>query len=241
MTSLQPSRSCLVNGGPLSKKCSFLRARRPEQKAQRRADLLRAVAELVEEQGVMGVSVGAITERVGLSKGNLYRYFDSREAILLELLYEGWADWVEAVERELAPSGVHGDAQAVARVLTATAAARPHTCELVAVRSSVLEQNLSAGVILDFKLRGQGLIIRMNNALHAALPSLGLEGARVFFNAFVALLAGLWPMANPSPAVARVLERPELQEFRYDFEPSLLRATEALLVGMMAQSEVTHS
>ena len=225
----------------MSKKCSFMRARRPEQKAQRRADLLRAVAELVEEQGVMGVSVGAITKRVGLSKGNLYRYFDSREAILLELLYEGWAEWVEAVERDLAASSVRDDARAVAAVLTATAAARPHTCELVAVRSSVLEQNLSAEVILDFELRGQGLIIRMNNALHAALPALGLDGARVFFNAFVALLAGLWPMANPPPTVARVLERPELHDFRYSFEPSLMGATEALLLGMLAQSEGTHS
>jgi AcrR family transcriptional regulator len=223
----------------LPRKCSFSRARHPEQKAQRRADLLRAAGELVDEQGVMAVSVGAIAKRVGLSKGNLYRYFESREAILLELLYQGWQGWVEQVERGLAPHAGGDDARAVARILASSAVAQPRTCELVGVMSAVLEQNLSAEVVLDFKLRAAGLFIRMSNALYAALPSLGIEGARGFLTAFVALLAGLWPMSNPPPTVALVLEHPQLQGFRYDFAARLEASTIALLLGSVAQSDRT--
>ncbi len=224
----------------MSEKCSFLRARRPAQKAQRRAALLAAAGELVDEQGAMGVSVGAIAKRVGLSKGNLYRYFESREAILLELLYEGWVEWVGAIERDLAPLSGGDDAAAVAAVLARSAAQRPRTCSLVAIMSSVLEQNVSAEQVETFKLRGLGLFIRLGNALHAALPSLGIEGARDFLSAFMAQLAGLWPMANPPPVVAAVLERPELQGFQHDFESSLRRSSTALLLGMAAQSGSTH-
>jgi len=220
----------------LSEKCSFLRARRPAQKAQRRAALLAAAGELVDELGAMGVSVGAIAKRVGLSKGNLYRYFESREAILLELLYEGWVEWVGVVERDLAPLAGNDDAAAVAAVLARSAAERPRTCALMAIMSSVLEQNVSADQVKDFKLRGQGLFIRLGNALHAALPSLGIDGARDFLSAFMALLAGLWPMANPPPVVATVLELPELQGFQHDFESSLQRSSAALLLGMMADT-----
>ncbi len=220
----------------MAKKCSFVRARRPEQKAQRRAALLEAAGELVDEHGAMGVSVGAIAKRVRLSKGNLYRYFESREAILLELLHSGWIDWVEAVERELAPLGGCDDPRAVAGALTRVTAVRARTCELVSVMSAVLEQNVSEAQILDFKLRGLGLFIRLGNALHAALPGLGIVGARDFLSAYVALIAGLWPMAHPPPAVQRVLERPELQGFSHDFATSLETTTRALLLGMMTES-----
>ncbi len=219
----------------MSDKCSFLRARRPEQKAQRRTALLLAAGELVDELGPMDVSVAAIAKRVRLSKGNLYRYFPSREAILLELLHEGWVEWVGALERELAPLAGSDDPAAVAEVLARTAAERPRTCGLVAVMTTVLEQNVTADVVLDFKLRSVGLFIRLGNALFVALPGLGVEGARGFLTSFMALLAGLWPMTNPPPVVAEVLERPELQGFQHDFEASLQQSTRALLVGLMTE------
>ncbi len=220
----------------MSDTCSFLRARRPEQKAQRRAALLQAAGELVDELGPMGVSVGAIAKRVKLSKGNLYRYFSSREAILLELLHDSWVEWVDAVERELAPLAGCDDPAAVAAVLARTAVERPRACRLLAVMTTVLEQNVTAEVILDFKLRSVGLFIRLGNALFVSLPGLGIDGARGFLTSYMALLAGLWPMTNPPPVVAEVLERPELQGFQHDFAASLERGTHALLVGMTTRS-----
>ena len=152
-------------------------------------------------------------------------------SLLLELLYEGWLDWITATERELVPLGGSDDPAAVAEVLARTTASRPRACALVAVMGSVLEQNLSAEVVYDFKLRGLGIFIRLVNALHSALPALGVDGARDFLNAYVALLAGLWPIANPPPVVAEVLQRPELQAFQQDFAASLEQASRALLVG----------
>ncbi len=218
------------------RKCSFRRARQPEQKQQRIDALLGAAGELVDEQGAMGVSVGAIAKRAGLSKGNLYRYFESREAILLELLHQAWAEWVAALEQRLLPLGASDDAAAVAQALARSAAQRPRMCELTGVLSAVLEQNLSVEAVVRFKTRGLGVFIRAVNALHAALPGLGLEGARRFLTTYNALIAGLWPLANPPPAVQEALQRPELQAFQHDFASQLEEATRALLLGLQAEA-----
>ena len=61
----------------------FERARQPEQKELRREAILEAATELLAEKGLHDISLSAIARRAKLSKANLYRYFESREAIFL--------------------------------------------------------------------------------------------------------------------------------------------------------------
>ena len=67
---------------------SFQRARRPEQMAARRAAILDAARAMLTDKGVADISLRELSRRVGLAKSNVLRYFDSREAIFLELLDE---------------------------------------------------------------------------------------------------------------------------------------------------------
>lgn len=60
-----------------------------------------------------------------MAKSNVYRYFDSREEIFLQLLLEDWEDWAKEVERKLAPLSGKDDAAAVASVLASTCSGRP--------------------------------------------------------------------------------------------------------------------
>ncbi|HEU0222902.1 MAG TPA: helix-turn-helix domain-containing protein, partial [Paracoccaceae bacterium] len=66
----------------------FQRARSPEQKAHRRRAILEAAAALLAEGGIEATTLAAIAERAGLVKSNLYRYFESREEILMWLFVE---------------------------------------------------------------------------------------------------------------------------------------------------------
>ncbi|HEX2171460.1 MAG TPA: helix-turn-helix domain-containing protein, partial [Dehalococcoidia bacterium] len=63
----------------------FLRARRPEQKQQRREAILEVARQLAVESGVDNVSLGNVAAAVGLTKSNVVRYFGTREEIYLEL------------------------------------------------------------------------------------------------------------------------------------------------------------
>jgi AcrR family transcriptional regulator len=78
-----------------------------------RERLLRAAQELIEEGGYGGASVAAIAERAGVAAGTLYRHFDSKEGLFVEL-FRAVCSREERVMREAALA--MGSASAVARL-----------------------------------------------------------------------------------------------------------------------------
>ena len=56
---------------------------------------------MLAEMPVADVSLTELSRRVGLAKSNVLRYFDSREAVLLELLDDAWRDWLAGLAADL--------------------------------------------------------------------------------------------------------------------------------------------
>lgn len=214
-------------------RAEFQRARAPAEKAQRRRQILAACAALLAAGGWEAVSLSAIARGAGIAKSNLYRYFESREDILLELLVEDEDAWVGELEGALAPLAGRGDIDAVARAVAATLAARPATCKLIPLLAGVLEQNVSAAAVLRFKTRLLGVSLRIGNALHVAVPGLPHAQTGALLRYLHALVAGLWPMAHPPAASARLLQRPEFQAMACRFEDDLAHSFAALLAGLL--------
>jgi AcrR family transcriptional regulator len=212
----------------------FQRARDAEAKEIRRQDLLAAARALVADEGVAAVGLSAIARAAGLAKSNVYRYFASREEILLELLADDVEGWLIDTERALAPLAARRDAHAVADALAHTIAARPLTCELISIVASVLEHNVSLPAALAYKERMLQLSIRVSNALHAALPAIPHDRSATFARYLHALIAGLWPMANPGEQMRGILARREYASLRCDFERDLRGALRPLLAGLVA-------
>lgn len=218
----------------------FLRARDPEQKEQRRQELLGAARRLLASDGVSGVGLSAIARAAGLAKSNVYRYFASREEILLELLGEDALAWLAEFERAAAPLAGTNDAYTVAAVLARTIAERPVTCELIAIVAGVLEHNTSLAAAELFKARMLELSIRVRNALHAALPAIPYDRATAFTRYLHALIAGLWPMAHPSELMRGVLARPEYATMVCHFETDLRGSLRPMLLGLCHAGPLTQ-
>ncbi|MFH2008741.1 MAG: TetR family transcriptional regulator [bacterium] len=215
---------------------SWQRATKPEQKEQRRAAILEATAELFEQHGIDGASLNAIATQAGISKANVYRYFESREEIFLHLLLQDYQEWVEGLERALAPLAGSNDAEAVAREVTASYLAKPRFPALVAVTTSVLERNITVDAVVWFKTRVLELAVRLGNSIHAALPVLDMERTQQLMMYGHFLVAGLWPAAHPPPAVREALQRPELAYACVDVAQHLEGALLTLIRGLMPTS-----
>ena len=214
-------------------KRGFQRARSDEHKAQRRTELLEAASQLLDEVGIDKISLSRIARRAGLSKSNVYTYFESREDVLLNLLFEDWETWVAGAEVAMVPLAGSDDPGAVATVLSQRYLAQPRLCELMSVLSSVLEQNVSEARIAKFKRATFPLGIRMANMLHVALPSLPFDRCVWVLKSLIAQVAGFWPLLNPPPNVAAVLAKPEFA-LHCVAESDMQRSLRATLAGEIA-------
>jgi AcrR family transcriptional regulator len=211
---------------------AYQRARQPEQKAERRAQLLDAARALLgaTDESPTQLSLTELAREAGMAKSNTYRYFESREALLLALLLDEWELWVASVLEGLPRVGP-GD-EPLARFLVHTVAARPILCRLNAVMAAVLEHNVSVETITAFKLGGAALTGRLCEALAAARPEHSLQQYLELSSFVVPMLAGLWPLAHPAPAVEEARQHPELSRFRHDLEAEMTRFTLLLLRGL---------
>lgn len=219
---------------PASPASSFQRARRPEQVEQRRADILAAAAALFTDHDYGAVTLNAIAQRAGLAKSALYRYFETKEEIFLQLYLEDLRDWIGAVEVALAPHAGCNDPGRVARALTRNLLRRPRLGTLQALLSGVLEQNVSVDSIGAFKTAIIEPTGRLLMAVARAMPALSQAQLTSFLIYLHAISAGLWPMSHHGPAVEEVLKRPEIALMRSEFGRDLTGALEAMLHGFLA-------
>jgi AcrR family transcriptional regulator len=214
--------------------CRWQRARRPEHKLERREAILRAAVAVLDEAGVEGTTLSAIARAAGLSKANCYRYYESREAILLAVALDEAAGWTDEILAGLSSLASTGDLDAAAEAFVRATATRPRLCMLVSSLASVLETNVGPAAVADVKQGFHRLLTRSVVALCAALPALTLEAGRDFAALFTLLVAGAWPAAHPTPVVADVLARREFADMRVDFESTLRTQARASLRGLIA-------
>ena len=67
--------------------------------AARRLAIMAVARDMLAEKNVGDISLRELSDRVGLAKSNVLRYFDSREAIFLEVLDEEFAAWLSRYRR----------------------------------------------------------------------------------------------------------------------------------------------
>jgi len=210
---------------------SFLRARSPEQKEERRRHLLdTAKSLLLQMPDVHDLGINELARQAQMTKSNVYRYFESSEAVLLDVLFEEFALWRGELRKALNRGGKRsGTIEHIARTFAATWVARPLLCRLTSIFPSVLERNVSPERIVQFKL---GLLaVRHETAIdfHGCVPSIPASTFDRFIHFALPLLIGLWPLGNPGEVAAAVTARSDLAPLRYRFQKDLEEAMLILL------------
>ena len=208
------------------------RARNAKQKQERRETILDAAVALFETEGLENVSLNGIARHAGLSKANIYRYFESREAIFLHLAQEEFEKWTTDVEHRLASSAGSNDEISVASAFTESLVDNQRLASLLAMMSSVLEQNVTVEAVAEFKKSCLDYLLRLTNAVQVSMPGLTPEKSRQFVMMLYIFVAGIWPASHPADAAAEALKRPELQGMRIDFKTDFLDAAAVMLRGL---------
>jgi AcrR family transcriptional regulator len=219
----------------------FQRARSAEQRTERKRKILDTAATMLTEMPVAQVSLNELSRRVCLAKSNVLRYFESREAVLLELLDIESREWLARLDDVLTAAVDAGASPAergdqLAAAIAASLAEHPVLCDLVSAQAAVLEHNVSPEVAGRFKRAAVASIAELSRLVRVHLGELGERDAGRFAGAAVVVTGAVWAYAHPSAAVLAVYDTdPSLAILRTDFTVALREILQVLLTGLLAR------
>jgi AcrR family transcriptional regulator len=220
---------------------TFQRARNDEQREIRRRAILDTAEGMLDEMPVADVSLNELSRRVGLAKSNVLRYFESREAVLLELLDDFMRRWLADLAEELAAgieSGAAQEARAtqLADILSRSLANRSVLCDLFGAQGGVLEHNVSVEVVKRHKRQSLAKLDTMSQLLVRYMPELG-EGAQLFCLISLISAGALASYVPPPPSLlAAYAEEPELGVLNLDLREALRVAFTSSLLGVLPRA-----
>lgn len=213
------------------------RARSDSQKSQRRGALLDAASRLLYRLPIDEISLNAIAREANISKANVYRYFESREDLFLQLTLEALGKWREVLLKRLRRLEGANDANSIADVLVSTTLENEIFSRLISVLTTVFERNVSTDVVVKFKQSFFKDLQLVFDAVGCVLTDLNENQVKHLMGVTYFQIVGLWPASHPVPEVEVALNLPELSHFRVDFEQSLRRTIIVTIAGLRSKIE----
>jgi AcrR family transcriptional regulator len=209
--------------------------------AARRSAIITSAREMLVEKNVADISLRELSDRIGLAKSNVLRYFDSREAIFLEVLDEEFQAWLADLEARLgrprARKANYGNEIRVATAVADSLTDRQLLCGLIGSMAGVLERNISFGFARDFKARAMGRIAELAQLVARQLPWLPHEFIEFFAEGALTLAAGMYPFSVPTEPVRAAITELGFPDPAERFCEGLRIGLVTWLIGAAAQTE----
>lgn len=211
---------------------STKRARRDEQKQERRETILDTAWGMFQCSSYDAVTMDAVARETHLAKGTLFLYFRTKEELFLALTKRQLAEWFARVNAQLASLAAPASTETVAEIIAGSVQGHNGFVRLMSILSTGLEQNVSFEASLAFKQPLLTQMIHTGTVLERCLIFLQPgQGAHLLMQC-QALLVGFWHLAAPAPVIREVLKLPEMQLFAVNFDHEFRLALLSLLNGL---------
>ncbi|WP_052555506.1 TetR family transcriptional regulator [Enhygromyxa salina] len=217
----------------------FQRARSQEQRDIRRKSILDAAAAMLLEMPAAAVTLSELSRRVGLAKSNVLRYFESREAVLLDLLDDAAREWlanqaphVTAKVEGVVPVGQRIDV--VSESLANGFAAEPVLSDLLSVQAAILERNVSTQLAMRYRKGVLTSVSGLASLLSSVLPELDEGHSFDAAKTLILLVRSIWTESNPADAMKAAIAQDPSLCMRNSFAVELKNAFEVVLAGHIA-------
>ena len=197
------------------------KARNPQDKADRRDELLRVAANMFDTVPYSKITMADVAGRAGLAKGTVYLYFASKEELFLGVLEKLLFAWYDALDQRL--DAVRGDISAdqLVEMLALKTPGRLTLTRLIAIVSGVLEHNVSVEVASRYKPQLWSHMMKTGAKLEAKWPHFRAGEGFKFLGHLALFIIGARQLADLPPAVLEVIDTFSLKGFRADFDTEL--------------------
>ena len=212
------------------KKMNWIRARSSQQIRQRVDEILSATASLYEKFRFEEITFALIAKEAGFTRSNLYRYFETKEDIFLELLQSDISAWRGEVCERFGDEPL--SAGSFAQTWVDLLLKHPRMLRLFAILYPLLEPNASLEALTEFKkamLAEMDLIGEKLGRVYAfATP----EAVSEFISVQTALAIGAFPMINLTEKQKEAMQQAGMPMDEAYFRGVLQHAVEMLLLGL---------
>ena len=211
----------------------WVRARSDEQIEQRINEIVDATARLYEEHRFEDITFAMIAKEADFTRSNLYRYFETKEDIFLELIKHDIEIWRGDVLENFTPENKSSRKLAEAWVDLALKYRR--MLKLFTILFTLLERNASLEALTEFKGKITQEIGMVAQYLNTTLPFPSVEAAAEFVSTQSYLTIGTYPMMDLTPKQTEAMRVISMDTGPEYYRESLVRATELLLRGFTEQ------
>jgi len=210
----------------------WVRARSDEQIEPRLNEIVDATARLYEESRFEDITFAMIAKEASFTRSNVYRYFQTKEDIFLELMKHDIESWRKDVLETFA--GGNPSLHDAAETSVALILKHKRLVKLFTILFTLLEPNASLEALIAFKKKTTEEIGTVAQFLNTKLPFPSVNAAAEFLSAQSYLAIGAFPMMNLTPK-----QKEAMQTIGENINPEyyrerLVHATELLLKGFIA-------
>lgn len=213
---------------------SWARARSQSQKAARREEILEAARSLFSELAYEEISLNGIAREAGISKANIYRYFSTREEIFLVIYEAEQIVFVRALINRLQQMASVDNVSEMTQVWVETLLQHETLLNLIPQLSISMERNSSVEQLIKFKKQGYTTYQELLESLVSVFPRLNQQQWIMVIQCTYSMIAGLWPLSNPSENLLEALRHPEVNQPPWEFESTMTYGLSALIHGAIA-------
>lgn len=192
----------------------YLRARSKEHKQERMADIMRAADGLFAELPYHKVTMGAIAERLGRSRSNLYKYGASVEEVFLALHHKKNEAWIDALASAL--EGAPMEPARFAHMWAEITEQHSAFLRYQEILTSIIESNVTFDCLVEFK-RGFAEILPSIVDVLCRQCEIGANEGQNLYLRLLYQAPGLHAHFNPSDLAARALREAGFVEERGSF------------------------
>lgn len=199
----------------------FKRARTVEQIEDRRREIINVCAELFDGGDIDDVHFKAISERTSFGRSTIYKYYSTKEEILLDLLLLDVIGWIEDVN---AFTDAHDalSKEDFCKVFTGAYVKNDRLLRLMSILYSIIEKNCSLEKLTEFKKSLVGFMEPIFLCVKKFFPNSSDEAIQTFISTSSSYILGLYPESHISDKQKKAFElsgfsfeRPGFEEMCY--------------------------
>ncbi len=207
------------------------RARSDQQIEFRIQEIVAATAGLYQSQRYEEITLAMIGKAAKFTRSNLYRYFNNKEDIFLQLLQQDISQWQNDLVHAIASE--YHTAAAAAEIWVAILLKHQRMINLFTILYTLIEPHATQACLNGFKQHTLQAMLVVGQHLQRFFPFQTAEQAQAFLMAQTSLAIGLYPLLNLSDKQIIAMQHVEMPCEPGHYLGLLLQSTESLIQGLI--------